>query len=111
MRRCMSSSRFTVHIACGEVPRVSRSLTYLVALTCLMASSCARPEKEPPASATRPRTSPRSVRITMDALHQLGGIPAGWQLTLLPGDVEAGRRTFEEVGCPSCHKVAGGGCS
>jgi len=43
----------------------------------------------------------------MDALHQLGGIPAGWQLTLLPGDVEAGRRTFQEMGCPSCHKVAG----
>jgi mono/diheme cytochrome c family protein len=43
----------------------------------------------------------------MDALHQLGGVPAGWQLTVLPGDVQAGRRTFEELGCPSCHKVAG----
>jgi mono/diheme cytochrome c family protein len=43
----------------------------------------------------------------MDALHQLGGVPAGWQLTVLPGDVEAGRRTFEELGCPSCHAVAG----
>jgi hypothetical protein len=61
----------------------------------------------PAPSATRARTSPRSVRITMDALHQLGGVPAGWQLTVLPGDVQAGRRTFEELGCPSCHKVAG----
>jgi mono/diheme cytochrome c family protein len=43
----------------------------------------------------------------MDALHQLGGVPAGWQLTPLPGDVEAGRRMFEELGCSSCHKVAG----
>jgi mono/diheme cytochrome c family protein len=43
----------------------------------------------------------------MDALHQLGGVPPGWQLTPLPGDVEAGRRTFREVGCASCHKVAG----
>jgi mono/diheme cytochrome c family protein len=43
----------------------------------------------------------------MDALHQLGGVPAGWQLTVLPGDVAAGRRTFDELGCPSCHKVAG----
>jgi hypothetical protein len=43
----------------------------------------------------------------MDALHQLGGVPAGWQLTVLPGDVAAGRRTFEELGCPSCHKVVG----
>jgi mono/diheme cytochrome c family protein len=43
----------------------------------------------------------------MDALHQLGGVPSGWQLTPLPGDVEAGRRLFQEVGCSSCHKVAG----
>jgi mono/diheme cytochrome c family protein len=42
----------------------------------------------------------------MDALHQLGGVPAGWQLTVLPGDVQAGRRTFEALGCPACHKVA-----
>src|SRR5262249_9612985 len=43
----------------------------------------------------------------MDALHQLGGIPPGWQLTPLPGDVEAGRRAFEDLGCATCHKVAG----
>ncbi len=58
-------------------------------------------------SPTRARTSPKSVRITMDALHQLGGTPAGWELTPLPGDVAAGRRTFEELGCHTCHKVAG----
>jgi mono/diheme cytochrome c family protein len=103
----MSSVRFTVLIACGELPRVSRFLICLIALTCCLFCSCARTEKEPPASPTKARTSPLSVRITMDALHQLGGIPAGWQLTLLPGDVQAGRRTFEELGCPSCHKVAG----
>jgi mono/diheme cytochrome c family protein len=107
MHPCMSTAlAFTVPTACGEVPRVPRSLC-LVALTCCLLSSCARTEKEPPASPTRARTSPRTVRITMDALHQLGGIPAGWQLTLLPGDVEAGRRTFQEMGCSSCHKVAG----
>ena len=43
----------------------------------------------------------------MDALHQLGGVPAGWQLTPLPGYVDAGRRAFQDLGCASCHKVAG----
>jgi mono/diheme cytochrome c family protein len=69
--------------------------------------ACGESPKRPASSAIRPRTSPRSVRITMDALHQLGGVPSGWQLTPLPGDAEAGRRLFREVGCASCHKVAG----
>jgi mono/diheme cytochrome c family protein len=69
--------------------------------------ACGESPKKPASPAARPRTSPRSVRITMDALHQLGGVPSGWQLTPLPGDAEAGRRLFQEVGCSSCHKVAG----
>lgn len=86
---------------------MSRFSLCLVAMTCAVLASCAERKKAPEPSATRARTSPRTVRITMDALHQLGGVPAGWQLTVLPGDVDAGRRTFEELGCPSCHKVAG----
>jgi len=82
--------------------RLCRAL--FLALLSLMAG-CG--EKASAPSSSRARTSQRSVRITMDALHQLGGIPAGWQLTMLPGDVAAGRRAFEELGCPSCHKVAG----
>ena len=77
------------------------------ALCLALLVACGDRQNPPAPSATRARTSPRSVRITMDALHQLGGVPAGWQITLLPGDIEAGRRTFEEVGCNSCHKVAG----
>jgi mono/diheme cytochrome c family protein len=69
--------------------------------------ACGETAKKAEPTAARPRSSPRSVRITMDALHQLGGVPSGWQLTPLPGDPEAGRRTFQEVGCASCHKVAG----
>ncbi len=43
----------------------------------------------------------------MDALHQLGGVPPGWQVSPLQGDVAAGRRSFKDLGCASCHKVAG----
>src|SRR2546427_12863874 len=42
----------------------------------------------------------------MAALHQAGGVPPGWGFTVPPGDVGAGRRTFADAGCPSCHRVA-----
>ena len=80
------------------------SATLTLALTLLTFCGGGKP---PPSRSAHPRTSPSSVRITMDALHQLGGVPAGWQLTPLPGDVEGGRRTFQDLGCASCHKVAG----
>jgi hypothetical protein len=78
-----------------------------LALACALLAGCGDRQKAPEPSPTRVRTSPKSVRITMDALHQLGGVPAGWQLTLLSGDADAGRIAFEELGCNSCHKVAG----
>lgn len=43
----------------------------------------------------------------MDALHASGGVPPGWQLTVRRGDVAAGRQTFVDLGCPSCHAVEG----
>src|SRR5262249_13938224 len=76
-------------------------------LPCLLVAACGHEDRKPVVAARQPRVSPRSVRITMDALHQLGGVPAGWQLTPLPGDAEAGRQTFQDLGCPSCHRIAG----
>src|SRR5262249_27363358 len=84
-----------------------RCLAFLPIVLLVAVLACGESPKKPASTAARPRTSPRSVRITIDALHQLGGVPSGWQLTPLPGDVEAGRRLFQEVGCSSCHKVAG----
>src|SRR5262249_60083495 len=75
-------------------------------LPCLLVAACGHEDRKPVVAARQPRVSPRSVRITMDALHQLGGVPAGWQLTPLPGDAEAGRQTFQELGCPSSPKIA-----
>jgi len=48
-----------------------------------------------------------SVRITMDTLHQLGGVPPGWRLTPPAGDVRAGRDVYVLFGCPTCHAVQG----
>ena len=53
------------------------------------------------------RKTPRSVRIGMAELHRRGGIPQGWRFTPPTGDVDAGRRTFVELRCHTCHRVAG----
>jgi len=45
--------------------------------------------------------------MTMNALHQAGGVPSGWKLTPPAGDVGAGRAAFVDLGCPSCHRVDG----
>jgi mono/diheme cytochrome c family protein len=59
------------------------------------------------ALAQAPLPTPRSVRITMEALHAAGGVPPGWELALQPGDVKGGRQLFIEQGCVSCHVVQG----
>ena len=41
----------------------------------------------------------------MEQLHAGGGVPAGWQFAPPPGDVAAGRQTFVDFGCSSCHAV------
>jgi mono/diheme cytochrome c family protein len=51
--------------------------------------------------------TPRSVRMTMQALHEAGGVPPGWELTLQPGDPIGGRQLFFEQGCHKCHVVQG----
>jgi mono/diheme cytochrome c family protein len=54
------------------------------------------------ARAPRPGTP-----IGMAELHRSGGVPPRWRFSLPPGDVEAGRRAFGDLGCPSCHAVSG----
>ncbi|MBX3026337.1 cytochrome c [bacterium] len=51
--------------------------------------------------------TPKSVRITMEALHAAGGVPPGWELALIPGDVLSGRQLFITQGCHNCHVVQG----
>src|SRR2546428_3292227 len=84
---------------------VKRTAIILAAALAATTAGCGRGDKETaPARSERPAA--RSVRITMAALHQAGGVPRGWRFTVPPGDVAAGRRTFADAGCPSCHRVA-----
>jgi mono/diheme cytochrome c family protein len=82
-----------------------RKLCLAVVLLALVLQGCGKP---PPEKAARNlRGSARPVRITMMALHMSGGVPPRWRFTPPPGDVAEGRKTFEELGCHSCHTVKG----
>jgi mono/diheme cytochrome c family protein len=57
------------------------------------------------ASGVRARTP--GIKVSMDALHGMGGVPPNWKLTPPAGDVAAGRAAFVDFGCPSCHRIEG----
>jgi len=60
------------------------------------------------ATATETTRPPRT--ITMDELHQSGGVPRGWKFTLPSGgDPAKGRQLFAELECYKCHAIQGGG--
>jgi putative copper export protein len=43
-------------------------------------------------------------RVTMEELHESGGVPRGWVFTPPAGDVARGREVFLRLGCQACHK-------
>lgn len=65
----------------------------------------ATPDGGAPAGAAARTRAP--VRITMDELHALGGVPRGWRFTLPPGDPKKGREVFARLECYQCHEVKG----
>jgi mono/diheme cytochrome c family protein len=76
-------------------------------LVCLLLGCLAACGRAPTAPAGRaPAARTPGVRVTMAALHASGGVPVGWALTPPSGSVEIGRRTFEDLGCPACHRIA-----
>jgi hypothetical protein len=75
----------------------------IMAIALMAAVGCGS-RSEPP-SAVRARKP--GIRVSMDQLHRMGGVPAGWKLSPPPGDVAAGRQAFVDFGCYSCHVVKG----
>ena len=49
------------------------------------------------------------AHVTMEELHEGGGIPKGWIFTPPPGDARHGRSVFARLACFTCHAVAGEG--
>ena len=50
---------------------------------------------------------PGPFRVTMDELHESGGVPKGWIFVPPAGDAAHGREVFVRVGCYVCHRVKG----
>ena len=67
----------------------------------------ARRQEAPTVRAVARQRSIPGTRVSMAVLHQQGGVPLGWQLSVPPGDAAAGRADFERLGCPACHRIAG----
>jgi mono/diheme cytochrome c family protein len=78
-----------------------------VAVVVLLMTVLWRREGAPPTAVVQRQRPQPGVRLSMNALHQQGGVPLGWQPTLPPGDRDAGRRTFEDLGCATCHRITG----
>jgi putative copper export protein/mono/diheme cytochrome c family protein len=49
---------------------------------------------------------PGPFRVTMEALHESGGVPAGWIFVPPEGDAARGREVFLRLGCYACHRIA-----
>jgi mono/diheme cytochrome c family protein len=48
--------------------------------------------------------------VTMEELHQNGGVPRGWKFTLPSGgDPARGKQLFAELECYKCHAIEGAG--
>ncbi|MGH7300492.1 MAG: c-type cytochrome [Candidatus Rokuibacteriota bacterium] len=63
-----------------------------------------------PAGPTRAADGARPPRrVTMEELHQAGGVPRGWKFAVPPGDPVKGRQLFVDFECYKCHLVKGEG--
>jgi copper resistance protein D len=49
---------------------------------------------------------PGPFRVTMEELHERGGVPKDWVFVPPEGDAARGREIFVRLGCPACHRVS-----
>lgn len=75
-------------------------------LATLLAAGCQKDSHPRPRTAFL-ETVNTPVRVTMADLHMAGGVPPKWVFALPKGDPVSGREVFQDLGCPSCHTVAG----
>lgn len=51
--------------------------------------------------------TPGPPKVTMEQLHQSGGVPIGWKFELPGGDPMKGRQVFADLECYKCHAIQG----
>lgn len=62
-------------------------------------------DAQKPAPTGAPARQP--IRITLEELHNAGGVPPGWRFTIPRGDTGKGRDLFAKLECNKCHVVKG----
>jgi mono/diheme cytochrome c family protein len=77
----------------------------LLAFVALTASALAQHEGHSQ-HMTGPPGAP-SRKVTMEQLHQSGGVPLGWKFALPGGDAAKGRQVFVDLECYKCHAIQG----
>jgi len=89
----------------GSKALLGGTLLTVIALT---ASALAQHEGHgPPAATPAPAQTGASRKVTMEQLHQSGGVPSGWKFALPGGDPAKGRQVFVDLECYKCHAVQG----
>ncbi len=63
------------------------------------------PSTVAPTGAASPPAASR--KVTMEELHQSGGVPRGWKFALPGGDPMKGRQVFVDLECFKCHAIQG----
>jgi mono/diheme cytochrome c family protein len=84
----------------------------LLTFAALTASALAQHEGHgqpmtPPAPAQTGEPGAPSRKVTMEQLHQSGGVPPGWKFALPGGDPVKGRQVFADLECYKCHAIHG----
>ena len=94
-------------LSAAVLRRPAALLALTIALVTVAAAGCRERRVEKPAPQRPPLAG--SVRTTMPALHAAGGVPPRWRFSMPPGDADAGRQLFLDVGCSICHAVKNSG--
>ena len=82
------------------------AFTLLIAMALAWSPAIGQHQHHDGASAPAPASG---RRVTMEELHQGGGVPRGWKFTIPPGDASRGKQVFADLECYTCHAVKDGG--
>jgi putative copper export protein len=81
----------------------------IVVLVCTAVLVDSTPARHAAHAGHRVEGSSGPIRLTMDELHEQGGVPRGWIFRPPAGDVRRGREVFRQMACFACHNVSGEG--
>jgi putative copper export protein len=93
--------------SCLRTYVVREAVLVLLVLACTGALVDSTPARHAGHEEHRMAGEPGPFRVTMEQLHESGGVPPGWIFVPPAGDATRGREVFLRLGCPACHRVTG----